>query len=267
MRGFSLLCAVLFWGALRAPAQDVVPPDSGSVSATTAQLNIQSDVDSAIVFIDSARVGQTPLVVRGVKAGFHRLKIMHPDLTNWLTGNMHDSIEVQPGEDRVLRYSFGKRYLILSVPSGAELFIGDSLGGSTPYLLSVQEKESLPSITLKRGGYDSALVNLSEAQRGLVTVSLKKIWTPDNRGDEPEQIEAGESHGTFRVYLAGAITVGFGAAAAYFKIQADAQNNRYLQDFSSASQSQVHIYDTAAAISLALAEVGFGFFAYYLLAE
>jgi len=267
MKGFAILCAVLFWGVLQAPAQDIVPPDSGSVSATTAQLNIQSDVDSAIVFIDSARVGQTPLVARGVKAGFHRLKIVHPDLTNWLTNSILDSLEVQPGEEKVLRYSFGKRYLILSVPSGAQLFIGDSLGGSTPYLLSMHEKDSLPSITLKRAGYDSALVDLSEAQRGLVTVSLKKIWTADQRGDESEQIEYGESHGTFRVYLAGAITVGFGAAAAYFKIQADDQNSRYLQDFSSASQSQVHVYDTAAAISLCLAEVGFGFFAYYLLAE
>jgi hypothetical protein len=267
MRGVLILSVVIFWGGLQTSAQDPVRPDSSATTSLIGQLTIQADVDSSLVFIDSVRMGQTPLVVNALRPGFHRLKIVHPDVTNWLTSNIVDSVEILPGEEKVLRYSFGKRYLVLSVPSGAEVFIGDSLSGATPYLLSFQGTDSLSSVRLKKIGYDSAMVDLSEAHRGMVTVVLKKTWKADLRGGEPDEVELVQKPRTFPVYLAGAITVGFGAAAAYFKIQADDRNGRYLQDFSSASRSQIQIYDTAAAICLCFAEAGFGFLSYYLLTD
>ncbi len=267
MRGIPILSALLLWGVLQAPAQDAVPADSGAAKGITAQLNIQADVDSAVVFLDSMKIGETPLVVRDIRPGFHRLRIVHPDVTNWLTGSIRDSLQIQPGEEKVLRYTFGRRFLILSVPSGAEVLIDDSASGSTPYLISFAGTDSLPSISLRREGYDSAKVDLSEARRGILTVALKKLWSPDQRGGELEETVVTENHGTFRVYLAGAITVGFGAAAAYFKIQADDRNAQYVTNLSSSSASQIRVYDTASAICLVFAEVGFGFLTYFLLTE
>src|SRR5512140_501827 len=134
MRGILLLSFVLSWGVLRAEAQEATPADSGTTKGLTGQLSIQADVDSAVVFVDSVRVGETPLVVRDIQPGFHRLKIVHPDVTNWLPGSIRDSLQLRPGEEKSLRYTFGRRYLILSVPSGAEVLVGDSASGSTPYL-------------------------------------------------------------------------------------------------------------------------------------
>jgi hypothetical protein len=267
MKGVLVLSLLLFLTVFRAPAQEAARPDSGSESGTTGQLAIQADVDSALVIIDSVKVGQSPLVVKDLKPGFHRLKIVHPDVTNWLTSSILDSVQLQPGEEKTLRYTFGRRYLILSVPSGADVIIGDSLAGPTPFLLTLPSSDSFPAITLRRAGYDSALVDLSRAQRGTQTIALKKVWSPDQRGEEVDESGVGQGSETFRVYLAGAITVGFGAAAAYFKIQADERNTQYLESYSSSSLSQVHVYDTASAICLVFAEVGFGFLTYYLLAE
>ena len=266
MKGLYTLLIGLLGVARMAPAQDITRPDSTAPTAATAQVTIQADVDSAVVFIDSVMTGQTPLVVKGLQPGWHRLKIVHPDVTNWLTGSILDSIQLIAGEEKAVRYAFGKRYLILSVPSGADVMVGDSLHGTTPLVLTLQETGSNPSITLRKAGYDSARVDLSETQKGTKTVALKRLWSPDQRGEDVEEMTA-ERGGSFRAYLAGAVTVGFGAAAAYFKIQADHKNDRYLQDLSSASHSQIQVYDTASAICLAFAEVGFGFLTYYLLSD
>jgi hypothetical protein len=267
MRGTLILCVCLIWGGWIAPAQEIDRPDSNTVIIATSQVTINADIDSAIVFIDSVRVGLTPLTVRDLKPGFHHLKIVHPDVTNWLTNSILDSIQIQPGQERTLRYTLGRRFLLLSVPSGAEVIVDDSLQGTTPFLLSMGESGSNPSIKLRKAGYDSATVDLTDAQRGTKTVALKAVWSPEQRSDDVLDIDGAQKPGTFRVYLAGAVTVGFGAAAAYFKIQADNKNQQYLEDFSSASRSQIHVYDTASGICLAFAEIGFGFLTYYLLAE
>lgn len=267
MRAIVILSVILSWGILRAQAQVAVPADSGAAKRLTGQLTIQADVDSAVVFVDSLRVGETPLVVRDIQPGFHYLKVVHPDVTNWLTGSIRDSLQVQPGEEKVLRYTFGRRFLILSIPSGAEVLVGDSAAGSTPFLLTLSAADSMPSITLRKAGYDSTKVDLSEARRGMQTVALKKLWIPDQRGEDLEETEVTQKHGTFRVYLAGVATVGFGAAAAYFKIQADDKNDQYLLDGNASVRSQIHQYDTASAICLSLAEIGFGFLTYFLLTE
>jgi hypothetical protein len=266
MKGVVVFCVVLFWNAIPAPAQGTAPPDTGARVASTARITVQADVDSAIVLVDSVRMGQTPLTI-DLKPGFHRLKIIHPDVTNWLTGSIPDSILVGPGEQKTLRYAFGHSILLLSVPSGADVYTGDSLRGSTPLLLAIGDTTALPTITLKKADYDSTTVTLSDARRGIKTVALRKSWTADREGEELDEAEIDQKHSTLRIYLAGAVTVAFGAAAAYYKIQADNQDVQYLGDFNPSSHSQVRRNDTAAAVCLTVAEVGFGFLTYFLLTE
>lgn len=267
MRGILPLGLALFWTVFQAAAQVITAPDTSAGRLGAGRITIQTDVDSALVLVDSVKMGVTPLVLGDIQPGFHRLKIVHPDMTNWLTGSIVDSLRLQPGEEKVLRYSFGKRYLVLSVPSGAEIFTGDSLQGTTPFLLSLSGGDSLAPIMLKRPGYDSAQVNFSDARRGVVTVALNKLWSPGQREEESDESEVTQKHGTLPVLVAGAATVGFGAAAAYFKIQADSKNEQYLLSLDPSLHSKTRTYDTAAGICLTLAEVGFGFLTYFLLTE
>lgn len=233
----------------------------------TGVLSIQTDVDSAVVFLDSAKVGATPLLLRDVGPGFHRLKVVHPDVGNWLTGSITDSVEIKAGEEKSLRYVFERRFLVLSIPSGADVVIRDSVRGSTPYLLSLGGEEALPLITLRRPGYDTTEVTLSDAARGVKTVSLKKHWHPEPGEEAQEELATGDEGSSFHIYLAGAATVLAGAAAAYFKIQADNKNNEYLQNPTSSLRSETRRLDTASALCLTASQVGFGLLAYFLLAE
>ncbi|RPH34788.1 hypothetical protein EHM92_07415 [bacterium] len=96
---------------------------------------------------------------------------------------------------------------------------------------------------------------------------MEQLWGQNVTGEEYEGATLEQKHGTLRIYLAGAITVGFGAAAAYFKIQADNRNEQLLANLPSSSRAQVRSYDTASAVCLVIAEAGFGFLTYFLLTE
>ncbi len=111
--------------------------------------HVQTDVDSALVFVDSVNMGHDPPHSQEYAARFPPLRSFIRTVTNWLTGSIIDTIRrCIPARRRALRFAFGRRYLILSIPSGADVFIGDSSGGPTPLLLSIQGPDSLRSIAL-----------------------------------------------------------------------------------------------------------------------
>jgi hypothetical protein len=267
MRKIAVLCAMAFWTIMPVSAQEVLSPDSNAAQDSAGILTIQSDVDSAVVFLDSTRVGVTPLVLRDVRPGMYSLKVVHPDLGNWLTGSITDSVEIGPGEEKSLRYAFERRFLVLSIPSGAEVVVQDSVRGLTPYLMKLGEQEALPRITLRKPGYDTAEVTLSDAPRGVKTVSLEKRWQPESGEETPNELASGDEGGALHIYLTGAATVLAGAAAAYFKIQADNKNSEYLRNLDPSLRSETRRLDTASALCLTASQVGFGLLAYFLLAE
>jgi hypothetical protein len=267
MKIMLTVCGVFVWGALQAPAQYAGSVDSAAMNGATGRLTVRTDIDSALVFLDTSRVGLTPLVIEDVQPGIHRLKVVHPDVTNWLTGSIVDSIQIHAGEEKTFQYDFSRRYLILSVPSGADLMVDDSLYGTTPFLLTLSGNDSVRALTLREPGYEAGRVDLSGARRGIVTVALKRLPGAPLSEEVLEEEAPGANHGAWRLYAAGSITVGFGAAAAYFKIKADNRYDEYLSNSTGASRSQVQAYDTASAICLVVAEAGFCMLSYFLLAR
>jgi hypothetical protein len=125
------------------------------------------------VFLDGDSVGTTPLTLTSVQAGRHSLRLLPADFTSWLAEPVTDSIAVEPSSVRSLQYRFPVRVLILSSPAEAQVYVDDSLAGSTPLVL-----EGIPSrLTLRKAGYaDTSLTNIAPV-RGIVSATLQRTWT------------------------------------------------------------------------------------------
>ena len=217
-----LFLLVVGLGAGRALSE---PADS--TLAAPCSLELRTGSDTAWVILDSVRAGRTPLTLDSLRAGRHVLELVQTDVSSWLTEAIRDTFSLEPGEHRTLRYTFDRRVMVVTDPSGAVIFMGDSIAGTTPCVL-VSGSRGLPSsVTVERKGYEKAVIPLPPGSSGIARAELQKIWQSE-ASESPLMTESGSSARTgFRLYLAGGATVAAGVAAAYFKIRADGQNALY----------------------------------------
>lgn len=239
-----------------------VPHDSSSSTSAPSSLSIQSIPESALVMIDAKLEGSTPVTIDSIKPGIHIVILQHPDLESWLTEPISDTIQVDRGERKVLRYNLRARHLITTTPFGAEVVLGDSVIGSTP--LVTGPKMEGQSLTLRRSGYEAAIIHLSAGQSGIVDVPLRKVWQDDGNGEPYLRDADSQGSGSAGVYLSGAATVVSGFAAAYFKIKADNRYQQFLDTNDGRLLSQTHRLDTAAGLAIAATQIGLGLFTYFI---
>jgi hypothetical protein len=244
--------------------------DEGNIPSgwsTAGPITIEASIDSAVVIIDSVRTGITPLTIGSLTPGLHHISLVHPDVENWLTGNIRDSFVVNAGETRTLRYVFTPWYIISSNPFGADVVIGDSFAGSTPFVLKTMGPLGGSGISIRKAGYEATDLSLADANRGAVGVSLKKIWRDreENQSLLTDSDETDSDH--LRLYITGAATILSGAAAAFFKVQADERYDLYLKTGDPGLLQKTNRLDTASAIALGATQVGLALCAYFLLSE
>lgn len=224
-----------------------------------APITIKTDIDGARVFVDGDSLGTTPLTV-SLEPGRHYLKIISPDVENWLSPPVTDSISVIAASPQTLQYSVTPNILILTSPSGAEVFAGDSLIGTTPLVV----KNGL-SLKLHKQGFEDTTMEAVNGRRGVLSIPLKKEW--QSGAEESTLTDASEKRSPLKLYLSGAAAILAGATTAYFKVKADNAYSDYLQTGQTNSLSQTNRLDTAAGISLAATELSLGLFTYFMLSD
>ena len=273
-----LVAALLMLRTLSGPAADSSARGPGADSSASRQpadtsapaqcsLTIRTGTDSASVYLDSVRAGRTPLTIDALRGGSHVIRLVQEDTTSWLTGSITDTVYLSPGESRTLRYAFERRVMVVTDPSGALVYIGDSAAGTTPLMLTSGAR-SLPSdVSVVRSGYDRTIVPLPGSGSGVARAVLHKMWQSEPP-ESPFMSESGSSERTgLRLYVAGGLTVAAGAAAAYFKIKADGRNELYQASGNPAFRDETRRLDVSAAIALVATQIGFAFFTYYLLSD
>jgi hypothetical protein len=250
------------WGAVFAASTD-----SLNVPVRRTGLTIRSTPDSAIVVVDGTLMGQTPLHLDTLAAGTHIVRLLNPDSTSWFTDNITDTINVESGQHPTLSYNLPRRYLINTIPSGAGVYIGDSLAGETPTIL---ESGYLPPgmmLTVRKPGYLSASVSLHGIQGSSVVLPL----APTGRSEAEKALfaraEVGPGKSSLPLYITGAAAVIFGTAAAYFKVQADRKNDEYLISGDAVLAAERNRLDSWAATCTVTMQVNVGIFIYFLLAN
>ncbi len=247
------------------PALPGEPADSAAVPRCS--LTLRTGSDTAWAFIDSVRAGKTPLTADSLRQGRHLIRLVQTDVNSWLTGCIIDTVDLTPGEQRTLQYTFDRRVMVVTDPSGAIVYMGDSAAGTTPLLLVSRSSELPPTVSVERKGYEKAIIALPHGNAGVVRIELNKIWQSEP-SESPLMTESGNSDRTgLRLYVAGGITLAGGIAAAYWKIKADGRNALYQNTGDPAFQRDTHRLDTSAAVALLATEIGFAFFSYFLLSN
>lgn len=230
--------------------------DSAGVSVT-----IQCNIEGTRVYLDSDSVGTTPLTLSAVAPGKHVVKLVPPDVENWLSEPLVDTMEVSGSTPVVAKFSFEQKYLVLSTPSQANVFAGDSLMGTTPLVV----KTSAPSLTLRLPGFEEVTLPTANAKRGILSADLKKIW--QSTTEESIFKDSEEKGSSLRLYLTGATTILAGATSAYFKVKADNTYSQYVRTGDPNQLAEVNRLDTAAGIALAVTQISLGIFTYFILSE
>lgn len=232
------------------------------------RLEIRSDVDSALVVLDGTFVGRTPYVTDSLAPGVHRIRVLHPDITGWLSAVVTDTVRISAGESRTLLFPLRPHLQIYSSPGEADVYTNGALAGLTPLLMSPERLSDDSLLTLKKAGYADAQVDPHGAVEGILRVQLIPDRNAPPSGISPFLQETGgiDSRAT-RLYMSAGATIVSGVFAAYFKTLADDRQLQYLKTGDASMLVQRHRYDISAAIALLTAQATFVLFSYLLLGE
>jgi hypothetical protein len=241
--------------------------DSSS-ALRTATLEVRTDCDSARVYLDSVYIGRTPLVLDSLVAGNHFLRIIPPRPEDWSAEAVSDTVNLVPERVNSFTYPLLSFVSLTSIPSGASLYINDSLAGVTPLLLKPKNVHPGSNMMLKMPGFEPAGFGPEAFAGTAFQVALKAGW--QQRIDEETPFINGASGWNTRkigLYVSGGVSVLAGVAAAYFKIAADEKQSAFMETGDVSLLSDRRRLDTWAGISLAATQVGLAVLSYLLITE
>ncbi|MFZ1728758.1 MAG: hypothetical protein WBQ23_14750 [Bacteroidota bacterium] len=161
---------------------------------------------------------------------------------------------------------------LASEPSGAEIFSGDSLLGKTPMRVQLAQLDSIAVWYPARDSWNAQVLrpgkegpNAGEGVRFLrFDARALFLGTPAGRATkETQSLRLPSSE----ILLPAGASLLAGIAAVMLKQSADAYYSDYLQSGDESLLSQTKKYDIYAGVSLALLQVGLGYFIYRLFDE
>ncbi len=260
----SLTTIITYTATGEIPAQ--AGPDSGSVTGL-CRLLVTSGSDTTCVVVDSIIAGQTPLLLDSLSPGLHTLRVFRQEDAGWPGGAAADTIVLTGGESREVDLPLPRAWWIRTRPFGAQVYAGDSLLGTTPFLVMPDLPSNRLPIILRKQGFDSVLIAPRGGTAGSMVFNLKPVWGSDWSGDSLFAVAGAGNSKMTRAYVTGALTILAGTAAAYFKIRADDRYQSYVQTGNPSFLSETHRFDTAAGVFLGLTQVGIAVFMYLLFSD
>jgi hypothetical protein len=238
-------------------------------SLQTATLEIQTDLDSAAVFLDSACIGHTPLHLEGLIPGSYRLTVLPPRPEEWSVQRIIDTISLDPGTLTLRTYQLRSYVPVRSDPPGAAVYINDSLAGITPLLLKPSSIQKDSRLTLKLSGFETSTLSPGALiGESALTVALKAGWQAGPDGPSPFLPDRPAwSSRSVGLYVSGGVSVLAGIGAAWLKIAADDKQEAFLMTGDPALASERKRLDTWSGVSLAVAQAGIMVLSYLLITE
>jgi PEGA domain len=241
-------------------------PDS-TAGSTRASLNVTTSPDSGYIYVDGLFVCRAPARIDSVVPGRHILHIAHPDYANWLTEGVTDTIAVETGEALTRHYTLSHWYSIISVPSGAGVYVGDSLLGLTPLILHPNSVPTDSSLTARKAGYTPVTSSLALAVRGVLILPLVPSGGKTEENDWRFDSSPRSKKNTLPLWIAGGSAVVFGGFSAYYKLAADDQQQAFLATGNPYNAAERSRLDNLSALYFVAAQIGLGAFIAYMLSD
>jgi hypothetical protein len=247
-----LLCCTMLLCVGVAMAQDIEPRESHAV-------RIESDPSGAQVFRGDSLLGNTPL--RLLRDAADSLTLYYPDRSAWNAQRVELGSDPLPEHLGVMHVRFTKMVQLRAIPHRAAVYRGDTLLGYTPIDLAADTA----TLTLHSIGYHSRSVSLATAEGDAMLVMLEAL-SPPGPPDFAVSTDGMRFPGA-DILLPAGVSLAAGVAAVMFKQHADARYDAYIDGRDDAMLSEAKKYDIYAGLSLAVLQLGLGYFILRLFEE
>ena len=262
----SILAFIVF---LMMPAYSSLRAQADSIAATDSTgfiiLNVNSNVEKAEVFLDSASIGFTPVTGFKVKSGKYELKLLNPKrLGDWQNENLVEKVTLNV--DTTVTANFPYFYQFNSLPFDASVIRNDTILGSTP-LRYMSEYLMKGMVTFRKENYRDLLFDMNSydpVSGANVTLKLN-----DNA---VEDIDVIKNKGTqFKTRRNLPLILGLAASsitAGYFAYDYKTKANELYTEYTVTGDKQKlddsRQNDTYFAIALVLMQAAIGGLVYFL---
>ena len=252
-------------GLFESIAQQSIPDSSFRADSVSLKsyISVVSSPERVRIYIDSLFSGFAPRESIKVTAGRHILRFVHPDNSDWSLRTVTKPVSVNPYEHITVQVKFPGSCHITTNPFGADLNVGDSLYGRTPFILPVAGESIIISLSKERYNPIAETVdrNLPRIHFDLQRSGLAE------KDAESAYLQSVARGPEIPLYISAGTTVLAGAAAAYFKIKADNRYSEYQKRGDPGALDRVRRLDRAAGVSLIISEMSFFLLSYLLISR
>ncbi|MDP2886498.1 MAG: PEGA domain-containing protein [Ignavibacteria bacterium] len=231
-------------------------------------VRIITEPSGADLYIDSLFVGKSPLQSVALAPGSHTIRAFYPSVFAWNAIVTREPFDIFGGDHLEKRLSVGQVMRIQSDPPGGIVHSDGSVIGTTP-LYARSHRSSPADLMIRKEGFDSLRIPLSEIKAGFVRVQLSPK-SGLGRAVRPADILVGNGAAAtdhWLTYASGAASIVSGVASAYLKDRANRNFDSYLRTNNPADLSSTRRLDREAAAALIISQISFALLAYVLLSE
>lgn len=225
---------------------------------STRVLYLDTNLNEAFVFADSAYLGRASQFVFNLPPGTEEIKLVPPDVGSWSITPEILALRATEEDTVSLEINFPFHYKIESIPYNAEVYLEEPddrrLLGSTPLLYTSLDPLN-GMILLAREGYESVRLTPGEEIWNQHLVEIHEI---ESEVVTDERFWVSSKSTRWVDYTAAGVALVSGILAIRYKAKANRRFDRYRISGDPALRSGFERYDRYSAISLGTMQVGIG---------
>lgn len=224
---------------------------AGQEDSCFSVVTVKTDRDSSSIYINEKFVDYGRITLNLPK-GLYLIEARESE-RGWGGSYLRDTIQItECGIRKDITFEFMDKVFLTTSPSDASVFSKDSLIGKTPLFIT----RDYSYITLQKKEYAEASLDLNKYKPG-ETIALEYLGR--------EKKISFMKTPAFKYLIAGAAVLG--AAAVYFKLEADKNYDKYLESGDKSYLNKTDSYDIISGVSMGALQINLGVMAYLFLTD